>query len=187
MKPTFVALTEPLVLGTPIGAVLVGAATSTVAGGYVILSEGKRLLEPVERILRPGPALALGAAGVYTVLSLGSRFGASRLSPFVYGFVVFSVMLGGYTALVYARGELPSLADHVSRSYVAVGTVGAFRSVMIWIAYALATATAVSIVSQLTVLLDVLVGGTLLKEGDTKQRLLGAVMIVIGVLVAIIV
>jgi uncharacterized membrane protein len=45
----------------------------------------------------------------------------------------------------------------------------------------------VSIVSQLTVLLDVLVGGTLLKEGDTKQRLLGAVMIVIGVLVAIIV
>lgn len=181
MKPGLVALFEPIVLGTPFSLPLLAAATSTGIGGYVVLMKDSSLLAPFKRLTEPGPALAFATAFVYAGLSLGSRFGASNLSPYIYGFIVFSVMFVGYTALMLHRDQMIPLKSHFSREYLAVGSTGVGRSLTVWIAYSLAAATMVSVVSQLTIILDVVVGGALLKEGNTKQRLAGAAMILAGV------
>lgn len=187
MKPTFVAVFEPIVLGIPFSGALLAAAASTGFGGYIVLMKGRNLLAPFKRLLEPGPALALGTAVVYAVLSLGSRFGNTRLSPAIFGTLVFGVMAVGYWIILRSKHQTMSARDIARKPFALVGAVGAFRSVMIWSAYALAAATLVSIVAQLTIILDVLVGGKLLHEGNTRQRLLGAVMIFGGVLIAVLI
>lgn len=182
MKPTFVALSEPAVLGTVFSPILLIASVSTAVGGYVVLLKDRNLLAPFWRLTERGPALALGTAFVYAGLSLGSRFGASKLSPFVYGAIIVVVMYASFVVVLGWKGQLPAPRDHFTREYAVIGGVGSARWMAIWIAYALAAATLVSVVNQLAILLDVLVGGALLKEGNMKQRLLGAVLILAGVI-----
>lgn len=181
--PVGVAVLEPVVLGTTLSAPLVVAAACAAAGGYVVLTDGG-LLAPLRRLTERGPALAVAAAALYTLLSLGSRFGTTATSPSVFGTVVFATMLAGYTPLARRRGVALAPRAHLRREFVAVGAVGAVRSLAVWGAYALATATAVSTVTQLTILTNVVAGGTLLGEGDTARRLAGATLVLAGAVAA---
>lgn len=186
MKPTFVAILEPIFLAVPFSGLLFAAATSTGVGGYVVLMKGKSLFAPFKRLTNPGPALALGTAVIYAFLALGSRYGVTTLSTFIFGSIVFGVMTLGYRMILHTKGQVVTTRDHVQAPFLLVGVVGAFRSVMVWAAYGLASATMVVIVTQLTILLDVWVGGKLLQEEDTLQRLLGAAMILGGVVIALV-
>lgn len=186
-KPVGVALLEPVLLGTSLSLPVVGAAISAGVGGYAVLMNGTGLLAPLKRLTSKGPFLALVAAFLSALLSIGSRFGNTATSTYVFGTVIFGVMAIGYTAILTVNGTLPSIREHFRREYMAVGSLGAFRSVTVWLAYSLAAATAVTTVTQLTIVIDVLVGGTLLKEENMRQRLVGAALILGGVLAVILV
>lgn len=186
MKPMFVALLEPVVLGVSFVPLLIAAAASAGLGGYIVLIDKRNLLAPFKRVTEPGPLLALGTALVYTVLSLGSRFGTTRISPYFYGVLIYGVMGIGFWLLLKRRGNVPRIKEILSKKYAVIGFLAAFRSITVWIAFSLAAATMVTMVVQLTVITDVLVGGALLKEEDLKTRMAGAVMIFVGVIIAVI-
>lgn len=96
-----------------------------------------------------------------------------------------ATMLVGFTLLLRYWGEPIPTRELVDKEYVAVGITGIGRSLFVWGAYALASATLVSSVTQLTILLDVLIGGYLFSEENVFQKSIGAAMILAGVLVVL--
>jgi drug/metabolite transporter (DMT)-like permease len=184
-KPVLISVIEPIILSISFSPVIVVASSLTGVGGFLVLAEDLNWKSLRERLSERGPKLAIGAMIIYALLSLGSRFGNSTVGPIVFGFIVFSVMTVGYYGMLKRKSVSPPKSELISRDYVLVGITGVLRSVLVWGAYALASATVVSSVTQLTILLDVIIGGTLFNEGDLRKKIVGSVMILIGVLVVI--
>lgn len=184
-KPVLIGVIEPFLFGIVFNPILIIAASLTGVGGFVVLADDLNLRSLKERLNSRGPKLAIAAALIYTVLSLGSRFGNAAVGPFVFGTVIFTVMLIGYYLLLKRTGTTAPKKTLLSRDYLLVGLTGIGRSVFVWGAYALAAATVVTSVTQLTILLDVLIGGHLFSEGNLKQKAIGSVMILVGVLIVI--
>jgi drug/metabolite transporter (DMT)-like permease len=183
LKPAFVGVLEPVVFGIPFVWPVLAAALTTAGGAYIVLIEDNDIWAPFRRIHSPELWLGLGVAVSYAVLSLGTRFGVLNVSPFTYGALVFTTMTAGFGTWLAHRGELSLVATDwlTSRRAVTVGGLGVGRSLATWFAYALASATLITSVTQLTVVVDVLIGGLLLGESETKMRLLGAAVILLGV------
>lgn len=189
LKTLFTALAEPFILTISFVPSLVGAALVSTLGGYILLAKMDDVLAPFKELTKRGPALALLSAVIYMVLSLGSRFGNTRLNPFVFGALIFGTMTvcfrGSFTV---TDNTLSARRALTHRPFLMVGVLGLFRSIPTWYAYRLApSATEVGIVLQLTILFDVLVGGAFLGEGNTLQRVLGATLIFGGVVLALLI
>lgn len=187
-KPVFVALAEPVLLGATFGLPLLLAAAASSLGTYVTMMDGD-LFSPFRRLAKRGVQLAFLAMLMSAGLSLASRFGTTTLSPFVYGAIIYTTMTVGYTVLGVTRTEftLPQREAYTTRTGGIIGTLGVLRSITVWIAYSLAVATAVTTVTQLTIIVSVLLGGTVLKEGNTARRVVGACLVLCGVFLAILV
>lgn len=186
-KPVLISLLEPLVLGIVFNPLLIIAASLTGVGGFVVLADDLNWKSLKNRIGERGPKLAIAAALIYTLLSLGSRFGNESVGPFVFGGIIFTVMLIGYYILLRRLGQEVPTDSLVSKDYALVGLTGVGRSVFVWGAYALASATVISSITQLTILLDVIIGGHLFSEGNLKQKTIGSIMILIGVIVVVLI
>lgn len=185
MKPMFVAVFEPLVFGIAFVPLIGVAATFAGIGGYIVLMKGTDLLTPFRRIRETGPKLAFIAALLYGVLSLGSRYGTTTTSPYVFGAIIFSIMTIGYITILAQQRQIPALRDHFTKGFAIIGVLGILRSLFVWIAYSMAAASLVVAVTQLTVLTDILVGGVLLKEDGLVKRILGGGMILAGVYIVL--
>lgn len=185
-KPTLVAISEPFVFSMSFSPLLLVGAVCTSLGAYIALLEDNNLLKPFRRLSEPGIILSVAAAGLYTILSLGSRYANTTVSPFVFGFIVFSVMSLVYTPILIHRDGVSATSLRNWRWGV-VGAVGVFRSVMVWSAYALISATVVSTLTQLTVLTNIVAGTLLLGEKSVSRRLIGGTLILVGAVLAILV
>lgn len=186
-KPVLISVLEPFVLGIVFNPLLILGASLTGLGGFVVLADDLDYNSLKKKLTEKGPLLAIAAALIYTLLSLGSRFGNSSVGPFVFGGIVMATMLVGFTALLRYWNEPLPTTELAKKEYIAVGITGIGRSLFVWAAYALASATLVSSITQLTILLDVLIGGYLFSEENIVQKSIGATMILIGVLVVLLV
>lgn len=186
-KPVLISILEPFVLGIMFNPLLIVAASLTGVGGFIVLADDLDWKSLRSRLDERGPKLAVLAALIYTVLSLGSRFGNEAVGPFIFGGILFTVMLVGYYILLKRLGQHVPKEELLSRDYALVGITGVGRSIFVWGAYALASATVVSSITQLTILLDVVIGGHLFSEGNLRQKTVGATMILIGVIVVVLI
>jgi len=186
-KPVLVSILEPFILGIMFNPILILAASLTGIGGFVVLADELDLQSLRKRLNSRGPKLAILAALLYTVLSLGSRFGNEAVGPFIFGGILFTIMLIGYYILLKYLGQSVPKQSLLSKDYALVGITGVSRSIFVWGAYALASATVITSVTQLTILLDVLIGGHLFSEGNIKQKTVGSVMILIGVIFVVLI
>ena len=204
-KPVVVALVEPLVFATAFEPTVFVVAGVAAVGGAVAMYDwnGDGNVSVSARDL----GLIVVVIGVYTVLSLGARFGATSMPITVYAGVIFGGLFAAYLGLFVGRwlfrGDsdplgwlrsasranvtVPSLPD-VPRTplvtvLIAVALLGPFRSVAVWFAYREApSAASVTVLTQLTVPLQVVVGGVALREQHTVARFVGGLLIVAGVL-----
>jgi drug/metabolite transporter (DMT)-like permease len=184
-KPVLIAVLEPFILGIVFNPILIVAASLTGVGGFVVLSDNLDWKSLRNRLGERGPKLAVLAALIYTVLSLGSRFGNEAVGPFIFGGVMFTTMMIGYYFLLKRLGQEVPTKSLASKEYALIGFTGVGRSVFVWGAYALASATVVTSVTQLTILLDVVIGGHLFSEGNLRQKTIGSLMILVGVIVVV--
>lgn len=184
-KPVLVGMLEPFVLGIVFNPLLIFAASLTGVGGFIVLADDLNLKSLKNKLNHRGPKLAILAALIYTVLTLGSRFGNESVGPFIFGMIIFSVMLLGYYLLLKRKNMYVPKKELLSKDYILVGLTGAGRSILVWGAYALASATVITSVTQLTILLDVIIGGHLFSEGNLLQKTVGSLMILIGVIVVV--
>lgn len=188
LSPALVALLEPVLLGTDLDHRVVLAAFLTGIGAYTVLLNSKDVLAPFKRILDDrGVALALLATLFYALLAITSRVGATTFSPYVFGASVYTTMVVGFAVAHYQTAGRAAFLS-TSRAaftprYVPLGFAAAFRSLTVWIAYSLTAATHVASITTLVVVIDIIAGGALLEEERIGQRLVGASLIVTGVVI----
>lgn len=184
----FVALLEPLLLPANYSiAILVGALLATLGIAINSSENTAESLLPTQinstlsiRII----ALLIFVLFTYVALSLISRFGNSNTPSIVYGGLYFPLLaLWSLLPLIYNR-TAPAPTTFLKKKNLKLGGWGVGRSI-IWAAYALASASTVTITSRLVIPAQILVGTYYFNEQHGWRRLLGAALIIIGAALAI--
>lgn len=181
--PVWVALIEPLLLDFSYSLMTVAGAALAVAGGYVILAEDRELLKP----LTPsrGALLALSVSFIIAGVSLAERFATQRINPMVFAFLVYIVMSVSFTFLARRKGTSVERNDFLRREVLVVGLVAALGSLSIFYSFSLAAASKVVTVKQAVIVFNVLIGGFYFGEEDILQKIIGALLIISGIVLVI--
>lgn len=187
-KPIFVGLVEPVILGAYIPLSLIGASVLATVGGVMSVFGTDDSIDSYKSDITKTGLFFAGLTLIFSVtMSIISRYGASEISPFVFGAGI-TVTMTIVTRILLYRSDVDNKAiETTSRKGFVLGIVGAFRSVFVWVAYSLMVATAVSVVTQSTLFFDVILAHYYLKEEVTNVQKLGIVLIFIGSVIAIII
>lgn len=183
--PILVAVTEPLVLVAHYETGVLLGAVAAVVSAYALLNDTGSLIAPLSRITDRPALLALTAALLFAATSLANRFVTTQIPPLFYAFTIYSFMAVGFAILRSARGEHVPTRELLRGRLVLLGGLTALRTSITYVAFSLAIASRVSIVLQVSVLLNVVAGGVFFAERDLVRKLLGAVCIVVGVVLTL--
>lgn len=185
-KPAVLAFVEPIILSTILSPLIAIAAIFTAFGGVLTVVGSSDSLDTYKKdITKIGLFFAVLTVILSTAMSLISRFGASQISPFVFGFGVSVTMMFVTRFLIYHNNITRDSITVRSKNGFYLGFVGALRSISVWIAYSLAAATAVSTITQATLILDTLLAKYYLEEDITRVQTVGISIIFIATLVVI--
>lgn len=187
-KPVFVGLIEPVILGAYVPLSLIGASLLATVGGVMSVFGTDSSIDDYKKdITTKGLFFALLTLIFSVTMSIVSRYGASEISPFIFGAGI-TVTMTVVTRILLYRSDVEDMEFKISsREGFTLGTVGALRSVFVWVAYSLMVATAVSVVTQSTLFLDVILAYYYLDEDVTKIQKIGIVLIFAGSILAIII
>lgn len=184
--PVLVALVEPLVLVADYQAgVLLGAVAAVVGGAILLRNDGGMSATRTSGTTRRAAGLAVTAAALFAIASLANRFVTTRISPYLYAFLIYALMALGFSLLVRATDRRLGPNELRQPRLLLLGGVTALRTTVAYVAFSLAIASRVSIVLQTSILLNVLAGGVLFAESDLRRKIVGAALIVVGVVLAI--
>lgn len=185
-KPVFIGILEPIILSASISLSLLGSAFLTTIGGVLTIVGSNDSLDSYKNDLtKIGLLFAFLSLFMGIMMSLISRYGTSQISPFVFGAGV-TIIMSIVTRLLLYRSDIKEMSIGLkSKKGVILGTVGGFRSVFVWLAYSLIVATAVSTVTQTTLIIDVILAKYYLNEDISRTQWVGILIIFIGSLIAI--
>ena len=194
LTPLFLLVTSPLLVqewptwADGIGVILL------VVGSYVLnmnaLNIGTGLsqspFEPLFIMARnPGSRLMLCVAFIWSITSNFDKIGVVNSSPLLWAVALFGTIAGGMVPFVFfrkGRGGIVLLKDQ----WRLLGITGAFNAIAItfqMVALTLAPVAQVIAVKRMSALLSVLFGHFFFGEKGLKERLLGAAIMVSGVVI----
>lgn len=178
--PVFVIVIEPLILSNldyTLQAAL--AALVTTVGAYIVVIEPNSPLKPLKEITNSGPLLAVLAAILLALNSIVSHSITQSLS--VWNFLLISTFCG-FLILTLLRRNLPSLeVGNLSYGLVYTGNL-AFSILTL----SLVIASTATVFFRLSLVLNVLVGFFVFNEENIIIRLIGSVVIILGVVLTIV-
>lgn len=178
--PVFVIVIEPLILSNldyTLQAAL--AALVTTVGAYIVVIEPNSPLKPLKEITNSGPLLAVLAAILLALNSIVSHSITQSLS--VWNFLLISTFCG-FLILTLLRRNLPSLeVGNLSYGLVYTGNL-AFSILTL----SLVVASTATVFFRLSLVLNVLVGFFVFNEENIIIRLIGSVVIILGVVLTIV-
>jgi len=194
LTPLFLLVTSPiLVQEWPTGADGVGVVL-LVVGSYVLnlspgaLSSGRvqSPLEPLWAMARnPGSRLMLCVAFIWSITSNFDKIGVQGSSPLMWAMALFSVIAGGMVPFVFFRPGSQGIAPLLGE-WRLLGLTGVFNAIAIsfqMLALPLAPVAQVIAVKRMSALLSVLFGHFFFREKGFQARLLGAAIMVSGVVI----
>ena len=133
----------------------------------------------------PGSRLMLYVAFIWSITSNFDKIGVLNSSPLLWAIALFTVIAGGMVPFVFfrrgSRGLKPLLAQ-----WQLLGVTGGFNAIAItfqMMALTLAPVAQVIAVKRMSALLSVLFGHFFFKEKGLRERLLGALIMVSGVVI----
>lgn len=178
--PVFVIVIEPLILSNldyTLQAAL--AALVTTVGAYIVVIEPNSPLKPLKEITNSGPLLAVLAAILLALNSIVSHSITQSLS--VWNFLLISTFCG-FLILTLLRRNLPSIeVGNLSYGLVYTGNL-AFSILTL----SLVVASTATVFFRLSLVLNVLVGFFVFNEENIMIRLIGSVVIILGVVLTIV-
>lgn len=184
----FVALFEPLVLSAEYSIPILLGAILTVIGLAITSSEnmdGGLLSTRLSSSLTFRASVILAfILFTYVALALISRFGNSNVPSVVYGGLYFPLLAFWALLPLAYSGDVPALRDFTKYRNLKLGGWGVGRSA-IWGAFALASASAVTVTSRLVIPAQIIVGTYYFKEQNGWRRLVGGAIVVLGAALAI--
>ncbi|NDJ16127.1 DMT family transporter [Myxacorys almedinensis] len=187
LTPLFLLVTSPLIvqesatIADVIGIILI------VVGSYVLnLKERKKgYFAPLKAILKnKGSRLMLVVALLWSITSTFDKVGVVNSSPMCWSTALYCFLtVGMFPIVLYkSRRKLNQIAPNLA----ALAMIGAFHAVGITFqmsAIAFTSVTQVIAVKRTSALISVLLGHFLFKEKGLQERLAGAAIMVLGVVV----
>jgi len=184
--PIFLLITSPLLVGDVPTIQDIAGIVCIVAGSYVlhIQSVHQGLLAPVLAIFRePGPRRMLSVAFIYSLTSNFDKIGVQNSSPLFWSLSIASVMTIGFLLLLRFLPQ-QHIAAPRSRTIAMLLLIGLFQSIGLLAhntALSLGPVPSVIAVKRSSIFFAVIWGFVLLKERHVRDRLAGALLMVIGI------
>jgi len=184
--PLFLLITSPLILGEfpdPLGIV---GIVCIVGGSYVLnlaRARWNKPLEPFRALMRDkGARIMLGVAFLWSVSANIDKVGLRNSSPMFWIMCAFGVTTLCLTPLILRRGWRSFGQVRVKPlELLATGFLEAVTCVCQMHALSLAIVPYVISVKRMSAVFAVLLGWLALGEGNVRQRLAGAALMVLGV------
>lgn len=189
LTPLFLLATSPIIVQewpTPLDAV---GVILLVVGSYVLniqpSKENRRanFWQPLLAMAQnPGSRLMLCVAFIWSITSNFDKIGVINSSPLCWAVTLFTVIAGGMVPFVLRRGGLRSLLAQWKLLLV-TGGFNAFAIAFQMLALTMAPVAQVIAVKRMSTLLSVLFGHFFFGEKGLRSRLLGAAIMVSGVVI----
>lgn len=133
----------------------------------------------------PGSRLMLCVAFIWSITSNFDKIGVVNSSPLFWAISLFTVIAGGMVPFVLRNGLRTGLKP-IIRQWRLLGVTGGFNAIAItfqMLALTMAPVAQVIAIKRMSALLSVLFGHFFFGEKGLRQRLLGAVIMVSGVVI----
>jgi drug/metabolite transporter (DMT)-like permease len=178
LSPVFLIFTSPFLTGDPIGWSEVGALLLVVAGTIIVAWKPG---ESLARADRRGMLLGTGAAFFFSLNTCFDRLAVQTASPTLSGFAV--TLAAGLILLPTVR-QTPSVTPDLwrlrhpflLRGFLELSFMVAKLTALVYL-----TAPTVMALQRISLVLSVIGGHTLFHERDFRRRLVGATLVLGGV------
>lgn len=187
LSPLLLLITTPLIVNEfPSAIGLVGVIITTL-GVYVLELSKKEdgLLAPLKAIARePGAKYIVAMLILYSISAPVDKIGVEASSPIMYTVGLHIVSAAGLTPLVYFRGKdrLRDLSNTDLSSVAFIGFLSGLSSIAQMMALTYTLVIYVIAVKRAGILFSVASGGIFFDEPYTRQRMIGSVVILIGLI-----
>ncbi len=184
--PLFLLITSPLIIGEfPTLFGLIGILL-IVFGSYILnLKEKKNgILAPFKALVNnKGARLMLLVAFIWSITSNFDKIGLQNSSPIFYGVAVNIFITIGITPFVFLKSR--KNIKQIPKNLKSLIPVGIFHGLMItfhMIAISMTLVAYLISIKRTSAVISVLFGSLIFKEKGLKERILGAIIMIIGVL-----
>lgn len=184
LTPLFLLLTSPLIVGEMPTAVGLIGIVCIVCGSFILQwpEPHQRIWAPLQSLWKnPGPRRAVSVAFLYSVTSNMDKIGVQESTPFFWSAAITLFMFATLGIMMWGcKGVNPGL---VSTKMNVLWVIGFFQALTLFFhnsALILATVPSVIAVKRTSVLFAVLWGAIFLHEPRLRERLLGAVFMILG-------
>ena len=184
--PLFLLLTSPFIVGEfPTFFGLIGVLL-IVLGSYTlnIKQRHEGYLAPFRALLKEmGPKLMLLVAFIWSITSNFDKIGVQNSSPIFWAISVniFIILVMLPIMLYKSRGSIQNIRTNY-KALLPVGLFSALTLIFQMTAISLTLVAYVISIKRTSALMSVLFGHLIFKEKDIRERLAGAVIMIIGVL-----
>ncbi len=187
--PLFLLLTSPLLLGESPSPLGMAGVLLIVLGSYLlnIHHRSRGYLAPFRALLsEPGPRLMLLVALLWSITANVDKIGLQHSSPMFYGFAINAFLALALLPLALRRLRLTGQGLRADfGNLLAIGGAGGLTIVCQMAALNLAIVPYVIAIKRTSTIMSVLWGALLFKEANLRERLLGTVVMVGGVLLIV--
>ena len=189
LNPVFTGVLAAVFLAETITIVNAAGIILVTLGSYVILKDDEHdILDPIRRFkASDAPKLGALSALIFSIAAIADRFVTQTVSPKIYTYLFYLFMTAGLTIYIAARekqvfteAKEKFLDDKLLYSLTGLGA--ALASYLIFFSFSKAEASKVIPVLQLQVFISVFAGITLFDEGKVKEKAVGSVILVAGVI-----
>ncbi len=183
--PVFLILTSFLILGEHPDKSGAAGVIFITAGAYSLNlhTTKKGIWKPFKAIINEkGSAMMLVVAFIYSITSSLAKLAILHSSPAFFGAVYFLILALAFTPIVMFKSR--NNLGQIVKNYKFFGMLGFFHSVMIithMIAMSLTQVTYMIAVKRTSLLFSAGYGYFLFKEEKMRERLLGSILMIIGV------
>lgn len=188
--PVFLIFTSFLILGElPDKSGAAGVILIT-AGAYTLNlhMRKKGLFKPIKAIIKErGSLMMLIVSFIYSITSSIGKLAILHSSPTFFGAVYFLILTLAFTPVVMLKSR--NNLSQIIKNYKFFGLLGFFHSIMIithMIAMSLTQVTYMIAVKRTSLLFSVGYGYLLFKEEKIRERLLGSILMIIGVVLIVV-
>jgi uncharacterized membrane protein len=184
--PLFLLITSPLIVGEfPTLFGLIGILL-IVFGSYILnLKEKKKgVLAPFKALLNnKGARLMLLVAFIWSITSNFDKIGLQNSSPIFYGITINIFITIGITPFIFLKSKknIKQIPKNL-KTLVPVGILNGSMIIFHMIAISMTLVAYLISIKRTSAVLSVLFGSLIFKEKGLRERILGAVIMILGVL-----
>jgi drug/metabolite transporter (DMT)-like permease len=183
LAPLFVVGAELAIIGLKPSYLLLLGVALTVVGAYVLLIDSEDVLSPLKNLHKRGVQAAVLSAVFSAAGALSIRLASGTIPEYGVTYLWYTANLMSLFAVLSIKGKTPSLEMYRDRNFLSAGLLSSVAGVVSVFLYSVASSVSlVTAVYQSSVLFSVLIGGKIFQEDKTLIRLVGAIIIVSGII-----